>query len=316
MKSGIRFLGELENFELPNGILSKGITGCGATTLALTDEYPTIICSPRNELLKNKANQFPNSLLVIGGIKSQAIQHYLDNIETPKILVSFDSFHKLFDFISDKSRYRIVVDEFHYILSDASFKSEVGLSLLNNLKAFPYVTYLSATPVLDKYLTEIDFFQNIPFYHLEWEDQEKIEVIRTKSPNPVLAGVDIVRNYKNGNYPEIQLKTGEIVVSDECVIFLNSVNDIVNIVKQCGLSPDEVNLIVGSSEDNEKQISKIGKGFKKGYLPLQDEKHKKFTFCTSTAYAGCDFYSKCASTFVISDNKRAHTSLDISTDLV
>ena len=41
-------------FELPNGILNKEIPGCGATTVALTDEHKTIICSPRNELLKNR----------------------------------------------------------------------------------------------------------------------------------------------------------------------------------------------------------------------------------------------------------------------
>ncbi len=41
-----------------------------------------------------------------------------------------------------------------------------------------------------------------------------------------------------------------------------------------------------------------------------------FTFCTSTAFAGCDFYSTCASTFVISDNKKVHTSIDIATELV
>ncbi|MCM1291386.1 MAG: hypothetical protein NC207_05605, partial [Bacteroides sp.] len=44
--------------------------------------------------------------------------------------------------------------------------------------------------------------------------------------------------------------------------------------------------------------------------------HKMFTFCTSTAFAGCDFYSTCASTFVISDNKKIHTSIDIATELV
>ena len=41
-----------------------------------------------------------------------------------------------------------------------------------------------------------------------------------------------------------------------------------------------------------------------------------FTFCTSTAFAGCDFYSNCATSFVISDGKRVNTTIDISTDLV
>lgn len=41
-----------------------------------------------------------------------------------------------------------------------------------------------------------------------------------------------------------------------------------------------------------------------------------FTFCTSTAYAGCDFYSTNAATFVISDCNRPNTAVDIATELV
>lgn len=39
------------------------------------------------------------------------------------------------------------------------------------------------------------------------------------------------------------------------------------------------------------------------------------TLCTSTCYCGCDFYSTCATTFVISDCHRSNTAVDISTEL-
>jgi len=107
---------------------------------------------------------------------------------------------------------------------------------------------------------------------------------------------------------------GERIYSKECVIFLNSVNNIVNIIKQTELKPEEVNIIVGNSEDNDRQIARIGEGFKRGRIPLKGETHKKFTFCTSTAYAGCDFYSTNAATFVISDCNRPNTAVDIATD--
>lgn len=310
------YLGEMPDYELPNGVLNKGITGCGATTVALTDNNPTIICSPRIQLLNNKKDQFPDSLLVIGGVYYDEIKNYLETTPIPKILISYDSFHKLNDCIIDKSKFRVVVDEFHYLLQDASFKSEVGLELLNNLKTYPYVTYLSATPILDEYIDKIDFFNDIPYTKYEWESSEKLEVIRIKSNDPIRAAIRIVSQYQIEDYPKVQLNTGEWIVSKECVIFLNSVKNIASIVKKCNLSPDEVNLIIGNSEDNDKSISQLGKGFTKGRLPLEGEKHKKFTFCTSTAYAGCDFYSQCASTFVISDMKRLNTTIDISTDLV
>ncbi len=104
--------------------------------------------------------------------------------------------------------------------------------------------------------------------------------------------------------------------SKECVIFLNSVTNILDIIKKTGLSPDDVNIIVGNSAENDAQISKLGDGFIRGRIPLKEEKNKMFTFCTSTAFAGCDFYSDSATSFVISDGKRINTTIDISTDLV
>ena len=109
---------------------------------------------------------------------------------------------------------------------------------------------------------------------------------------------------------------GTTVYSKECVIFLNSVNNILNIIKQTGLKSNEVNIIVGNSADNDSQIKKLGVDFTNGRIPLKGEKHKMFTFCTSTAFAGCDFYSTNATSFVISDSKRVNTAIDIATDLV
>ena len=53
----VNFLSEWAGFELPRGIVNKGITGCGATTLAIEDEHKTVICIPRINLIKNKCQQ-------------------------------------------------------------------------------------------------------------------------------------------------------------------------------------------------------------------------------------------------------------------
>lgn len=302
-------------FELPNGILNKEIPGCGATTVALTDEHKTIICSPRNELLKNKHEQYPDTLLVIGGVDTIEIEAYLQTAELPKILVSYDSVYKLIGCIKYKSDWRVVVDEFQCLLADSSFKSEIELHFLDNSRSFPYVTFLSATPILDKYLEQIDHFKDMNYYQLDWEEKDIVRVYRERTKNPINAALEIVRYYQNGNYPSVYVN-GERIYSKECVIFLNSVNNIVNIIKQTELKPEEVNIIVGNSDDNDRQIARIGEGFKRGRIPLKGEMHKKFTFCTSTAYAGCDFYSTNAATFVISDCNRPNTAVDIATELV
>ena len=321
--ANIKYLTEREKFieefgkpfELPNGILNKEIPGCGATTVALTDEHKTIICSPRNELLKNKHEQYPDTLLVIGGVDTKEIETYLQTAELPKILVSYDSVYKLIGCIKYKSDWRVVVDEFQCLLADSSFKSEVELHFLDNSRSFPYVTFLSATPILDKYLEQIDHFKDMNYYQLDWEEKDIVRVYRERTKNPINAALEIVRYYQNGNYPSVYVN-GERIYSKECVIFLNSVNNIVNIIKQTELKPEEVNIIVGNSEDNDRQIARIGEGFKRGRIPLKGETHKKFTFCTSTAYAGCDFYSTNAATFVISDCNRPNTAVDIATELV
>ncbi len=321
--ANIKYLTEREKFieefgkpfELPNGILNKEIPGCGATTVALTDEHKTIICSPRNELLKNKHEQYPDTLLVIGGVDTKEIETYLQTAELPKILVSYDSVYKLIGCIKYKSDWRVVVDEFQCLLADSSFKSEIELHFLDNSRSFPYVTFLSATPILDKYLEQIDHFKDMNYYQLDWEEKDIVRVYRERTKNPINAALEIVRYYQNGNYPSVYVNGGRIY-SKECVIFLNSVNNIVNIIKQTELKPEEVNIIVGNSEDNDRQIARIGEGFKRGRIPLKGETHKKFTFCTSTAYAGCDFYSTNAATFVISDCNRPNTAVDIATELV
>ena len=321
--ANIKYLTEREKFieefgkpfELPNGILNKEIPGCGATTVALTDEHKTIICSPRNELLKNKHEQYPDTLLVIGGVDTKEIEAYLQTAELPKILVSYDSVYKLISCIKYKSDWRVVVDEFQCLLADSSFKSEIELHFLDNSRSFPYVTFLSATPILDKYLEQIDYFKDMNYYQLDWEEKDIVRVYRERTKNPINAALEIVRYYQNGNYPSVYVN-GERIYSKECVIFLNSVNNIVNIIKQTELKPEEVNIIVGNSDDNDRQIARIGEGFKRGRIPLKGETHKKFTFCTSTAYAGCDFYSTNAATFVISDCNRPNTAVDIATELV
>ena len=307
----VEFLTNWDGFELPKGILNKGVTGCGATSVAIEDEHKTIICSPRINLIKNKVGQHKELLGVYGDVKNDEIMAYLEKTETPKIMVTYDSMPRLAKLIDDKSEWRVVVDEYQYLLIDSGFRSDKAIALLDVVNEFDYVTYLSATPIADKYIQKMEQFKDVPYTELIWGDMvEKIDVERIVSAKPINNAIEIVRNYQNGIFPN----EGD-AVSKECVIFLNSVTNIANIVKQTELSYEDVNIIVADTEENRKLVRQIGKGFDIGSIPLEGEPHKMFTFCTSTAFAGCDFYSTCASTFVISDNKKVHTSIDIATEL-
>lgn len=307
----VEFLTNWNGFELPKGILNKGVTGCGATSVAIEDEHKTIICSPRINLIKNKVGQHKGLLGVFGDVKNDEIMAYLEKTETPKIMVTYDSMPRLAKLIEDRTDWRVVVDEYQYLLIDSGFRSDKAIALLDVLNEFDYVTYLSATPIADKYIYKMEQFEDVPYTELVWGNRvEKIFVERVVSAKPIDNAIKIVRNYQNGNFPS----EGE-AVSKECVIFLNSVTNIANIVRQTKLPPEDVNIIVADTEENRKLVRQIDEGFDIGSIPLKGEPHKMFTFCTSTAFAGCDFYSTCASTFVISDNKRVHTSIDIATEL-
>lgn len=312
--ANVNYLNEWAGFELPKGIVNKGITGCGATTLAIEDAHKTIICSPRINLITNKSQQYKETLAVYGDVRNAEIESYLRNNPKPKILATYDSMPRLEKLIKNKSDWRIVVDEYQYLLIDSGFKSETEMALLDILKSFPYVTYLSATPIADKYMLEMDCFRDLPYTVLEWSKVEQRFVKRVQSKNPINNAIEIVKNYQQGIYAST-LVNGEKVESKECVVFLNSVANIVNIIKHTGLQADEVNIIVASTAENESLVKKLGKNYGIGCIPLKGKRHKKVTFCTSTAFAGCDFYSTCASTFVISDNRKVHTSIDIATEL-
>lgn len=307
----VEFLTNWDGFELPKGILNKGVTGCGATSVAIEDEHKTIICSPRINLIKNKVGQHKGLLGVYGDVKNDEIMAYLEKAETPKIMVTYDSMPRLAKLIDDKTDWRVVVDEYQYLLIDSGFRSDKAIALLDVVNEFDYVTYLSATPIADKYIQKMEQFKDVPYTELIWGNNvEKIDVERVVSAKPIDNAIKIVRNYQQGNFP----KEGKDV-SKECVIFLNSVTNISNIVRQTELPPEDVNIIVADTEENRKLVRQIKEGFDIGTIPLEGEPHKMFTFCTSTAFAGCDFYSTCASTFVISDNKKVHTSIDIATEL-
>ena len=307
----IDYLTKWVSFELPKGILNKGETGCGATSVAIEDEHKTIICSPRINLIKNKIGQHEELLGVCGDVKNDEIMAYLEKTDCPKIMATYDALPRLAKLIDDKTDWRVVVDEYQYLLIDSGFRSDKAIALLDVLNEFDYVTYLSATPIADKYIQQMEQFKNMPYTKLIWKNVEKIDVVRIVSARPINNAIEIVRNYQSGRFPQI-----DGVESKECVIFLNSVTNIVNIIRQCDLQPDEVNIIIAKTSENKEFVKELGNRFEIGECPKKGEQHKMFTFCTSTAFAGCDFYSTCASTFVISDNKRVHTSIDIATELV
>ena len=291
-------------------------------------------------------------------MRSWELKYGKDNPDKPfKILVTYDSFRHVKDalkhfywneddhlggFDDRFDEFQIVVDEFQSILIDSRFKSDTEIELLDNLKGVQKVCYVSATPLLDKYLERLNEFKDLPYYELDWETEEpgrvkkpKLEIrFITSSLNQAVNGV--IQNYRAGRFEtRIDPKTGQFIESKEAVLFLNSVAGICQAIRTNKLHLEECNVICSKSTKNEDAVRKAfndvltkeaklvgttAKTWKKkdeviGKIPTKGQSHKMFTFCTRTVYLGADFYSTCARTFVFSDFNIQCLAVDISMDL-
>ena len=280
-----------------------------------------------------------------------------DNDEAFKILVTYDSFRHVKDalehfyereddregpFSNILPKFQIVVDEFQSIFMDSRFKSETEIELLDNLKGINQVCFVSATPILDKYLERLDEFKDLPYYEFDWEAEDpgrvqkpKLEIRFTVS-NLNQAVNTVIGSYLNENFEtRIDSKTGKFIESKEATLFFNSVGGICQAIRTNMLHLDQCNVLCANTSNNQEAIKKAfnavlkkeaeGKGEKPkfftkkdrviGKIPTKGKPHKMFTFCTRTVYLGADFYSTNARTFIFSDSNIDCLAVDISMDL-
>jgi len=222
--------------------------------------------------------------------------------------------------------FKIVVDEFQSIFVDSRFKASTEFEFFEQLKEFSgtstRICFVSATPMIDRYLFRLDYFKNIPFFELDWSSKDPSRTIKPELKVRKMKSLTteikrIIQDYLDGKFAVLANPiTGIPVQSKEAVFYLNSVNDILRIVKNVGLTPDQVNILCSNTPQNQaKMKKKLGKKYQIGRVPLRGEPHKMFTFCTRTVYLGADFYSTNARSFILSDANIESLAVDISLDL-
>ena len=332
----IKYISEWSEYVLPKGhcIVDKGVTGCGYTEYTLTNNLPVVLCSPRKLLLENKSEQHQEDINIlylkneitdiksIHELKNKIRNHIFlcDEENLPiKFLVTYDSSHYIIDILKELGLLKdfyFIIDEFQSIFLDAFFKSSVENDFVEYLQDCPNVLYLSATPMLDKYLEKVDIFKNLPFYQIDWSMTGVVENIIIKRKFASSLGsecIKIVNQYLSGKFPSTFTSDNKIVFSKEAVFYFNSISDIIRVINKTGLTGDQVNIICADDGNNQNKLSKIGHSI--GKIPLKGETNKMFTFCTKTAYIGADFYSNNASSYVFADPNIKSLALDISLDL-
>lgn len=251
-----------------------------------------------------------------------------------KIIVTYDSYRKVREILEGMNffnTFHTVVDEFQSIFTDSRFKPGTEIEFLENLKTVQKVCYASATPMMDVYLEQIDYFKNLPYLELDWQTLEPGRVRRPKLKVRSLKSVNtavkpIIEAYKSGQFEHSLIfdkKTQQMrdVESREAVFYVNSVSNIIGIISTCKLMPEEVCILCSNTPNNQRRISKkldkkrLGIEYLIEDVPTRGKPRKMFTFCTRTVYLGADFYSDNARTFIISDANIDTLAVDITLDL-
>lgn len=308
---GVVYLSEFMN-TLPNGILNKKETGCGATTVVLENSENVIVACPNRQLIINKVAQYPNErcpyrlLAVKQGVTVNDIETYIkecDKKQPVKIMVTYDSFPRVNAIMKQNfSDYKVVVDEYQEILDACVYRNKAIKNLLLELKGQNNVTYLSATPIPYKFKPKE--LEQLPEYEIEWRDAVKIMPFRIESNHPFALAANIIKAHKNGHPFELDGKEVK-----DYFFFVNSVTAIRQIAKAAKLSPDEVKIICGKNEINKEKLKEFSFGDATGA-------NKTFTFCTKSAFYGVDFHSEAGLAIIVSEGYAKSSLLDVSTDII
>lgn len=298
--------------QLPKGIVNKMACGVGGTFLAITSKDNYIIAVPTVELIQNKMYQHTGLFGIYSGITFSTFKKYIKNNNNYKILTTYDSLAKTIKWLTDcnlnaYSDFKLLVDEYHKILNDYSFRDKAINSLLKESLQFDYYTFLSATPINAKFVPKE--LAAIDYYEIEWKNTTSIKPIRHKTNKPFLKVVKIIKQYQASNYNlEVKLPNQIVVYSNEAYFFVNSVKVIKDIIDNAELLPSEVKIICADSDRNKDILDPFS-------INHVSDVNKPFTFITSKSFLGVDFYSDTGMTYVISNVNKKNTLVDIATDL-
>lgn len=283
---------------LPEGCLyDKGKIGCGGTSLALECEDPYVVCVPFISLIDNKISQYPNNrrkeeiLAVTKDTGKMKIKYYDRSATCPKILVTYDSLWKVVECI-DPCKYRLLVDEYHLLFNQYSFRSQAVNIVLEHYKKFKSFTFMTATPLEDEFI--LDELKDLKLVKEEWDDVLDVQVKTVKCSNVLASTIKLINLFLSGDF------------IGNAYLFVNSLDFIKEIYKRLP-ALDETNskIIYSKSNKTEMPISRSDVS-----SPI-----RKINFLTSTVFEGADIYDPEGRIIVISDPSKANTLLDISTSI-
>jgi len=291
--------------DLPdNGFLEKVVTGCGCTSVALTNNKNYVITVPYVSIIKNKLASNPNVLGVYEDIDDEEILEYLSSSINPKkILVTYDSLRRITKLLNPQD-YKILVDEAHKLIDSGSFRTEAVETVLENYEKYNSYCFATATPVKDKY--QLPQLVEIQKYQVKWNNIKPVNIEYCKFEDDL-----------NQRIAVLIIKYLKEELPGNPYFFINSVTSIIQIIsslKKAGYNnPELYKIICGNNKNNEAKIKHhLGSDYTIGFTT---DPIKKVTFCTATLFEGSDLFDKEGVTYVITDGRKDNTKYDVLTTL-
>lgn len=296
--------GYMADSDLPhNCIFNKARTGCGATTIAIRNNENYVIAVPTTELIINKCNSEKELFGLYGNFTASLknkLKEYAKTSKPIKIMCTYDKLPKLLEHINANDC-RLLVDEYHNLLKQYSFRDKAIDGVLDNFKAFKSFCFMSATPI------ETDLKPNvlngITEYVADWKEPLQLCILPYQTNKPYQFAANIIGKYKLQGYFEVNGHK-----SEEAYFFLNSVQEIAHIIKQCGLTNDNCRVICANTSHNQKKL---------GEIKISDSLSpaRMFNFITCKSFEGADFFSETGLCFVISNVYKKQTLASIDIDI-
>lgn len=310
MVKKISFTGAYLSDVPKNVLFNKGRTGCGGTTLVLTNEDDYIVCVPNVNAIKGKVKASKEEFElykyeVLGfyaGVGEEEVLAYLNrNKDKPhKIMTTYESLERLIGYSSiNPATFNLLIDEYHSLLRDYTFRHRGVSNALTNFKKFKSFTFMSATPIFDEEFT-LEELKDLPQVIGEWDSIESFNVNLNFCNEGVLTSVvELINRYLVGE------------LEGNVYFFINSVQTILKIINH----PE---LIYQLGEHNCKIIASQSSLHK---LPwklsgLDDENYRRVNFLTSTAFEAVDINDRIGKAVIIADTRHDYSLFDVSTTLV
>lgn len=155
-------------------LLNKGITGCGGTTVELESKRNSIILCPTRNLVTSKSAL--GYFGVDGKVSGKDIQNYINSTtDFKKIIATYDALEKLMENIPNYSDYFLLIDEYHLLFNDYSFRKAVIQTVLQNFRKFKDWCFMTATPLKKEFILEE--LKDIDQINYEWTKATPVNIV-------------------------------------------------------------------------------------------------------------------------------------------